>query len=61
MNKEGYKDPTAEKAVSAADRVPKYVKGVIYIVDSILGLVHMELIGIKLRDTETGRRYRWGE
>lgn len=28
MNKEGYRDPTAEKAIHNADKMPKYIQSI---------------------------------
>ena len=58
MNHEGYRDPTAEKAISSAGRVPWHIRGVIGTVEKVLNLVNLELDGITLRDRDTGRRYQ---
>lgn len=61
MNGEGYKDPTADRAIAAAGRLPGHVWSVVKAVDKVLSLVNLELCGIKMRDRETGRRYEWGK
>lgn len=57
-NSEGYKDPTAGKAIISADRPPKQVTQVIHILKLIASLAGFDIIGrIRLRDRETGREW----
>lgn len=56
MNHEGYKDPTAEKAIRNADRMPRHVKETINHLTAISSLLGFEIV--ELRDRRTGRRYR---
>ena len=56
MNKEGYPDPTAEKAVHNASRIPKYIRSIYKMLNAAAGVSGLEIIG--LRDKETGREYR---
>lgn len=58
-NNEGYVDLTAGEAIEHADRPPRAVKQVIYILHLIASLAGMEIVGrITLKDKETGRE--WG-
>lgn len=55
-NNEGYPDNTAGVAIERADRPPRAVKQVIYILHLIATLAGMEVVGrITLKDKETGR------
>lgn len=56
MNHEGYKDPTAEKAIRNADRIPRHVKETINHLTAISSLLGFEIV--ELRDRRTGRRYK---
>lgn len=56
MNGEGYRDPTAEKAVHNASWMPKHVKDIYNKLEAVAGLCGFEIIG--LRDRKTGREYR---
>lgn len=57
-NNEGYPDNTAGKTIERADRPPRAVKQVIYILHLIASLAGMEIVGrITLRDKETGREW----
>lgn len=56
VNKEGYKDPTAEAAIHRADRMPKHIWDIYRMLNAAAGVSGMEIIG--LRDKETGREYR---
>lgn len=56
MNKEGYPDPTAEKAVHNASRIPKHIRSIYRMLNAAAGVSGLEIIG--LRDKETGREYR---
>lgn len=56
MNKEGYPDPTAERAVHNASRIPKHIWSIYRMLNAAAGVSGLEIIG--LRDKETGREYR---
>ena len=56
MNKEGYPDPTAERAVHNASRMPKHIRSIYKMLNAAAGVSGLEIIG--LRDKETGREYR---
>lgn len=56
MNKEGYKDPTAEIAVHRASRMPKHIWNVFNKLNLAAGKSGMEVT--EIRDKETGKRYR---
>lgn len=55
MNQEGYRDPTADKAVRNASRMPRHVRNVYNKLEAVAGLCGFEIIG--LRDRRTGREY----
>ena len=38
MNKEGYKDPTADRAISHAEHIPKHVKQVLDVLEQAAGI-----------------------
>ncbi len=56
MNKEGYPDPTAERAVHNASRIPKNIRSIYKMLNAAAGVSGLEIIG--LRDKETGKEYR---
>lgn len=59
MNGEGYKDPTADKAVRHLDRTPEHIVDVIIALKMVAGLAGYDIVGrIHLRDRETGKEYR---
>lgn len=55
-NSEGYPDPTAEKAIRAAGRLPTHVYNVLKVLNDAAGLMGYEVIGI--RDRKTGKEWR---
>lgn len=57
MNKDGYKDPTADDAVRNASRVPKHVRDVFRALQTVESLHGYEITG--LRDKKIGKVYRW--
>lgn len=60
MNKEGYRDETAEKAIhnAAIKKTPDSVMQVINMMKAIASVAGLEVIGrIKLKDKETGKKY----
>ena len=54
-NKEGYPDPTASKAIRAADRMPTHIYNVYRALNAVAGLHNLEIMG--LRDKKTGREW----
>lgn len=56
MNKEGYSDPTAEKAIHHADKMSKYIQNIFDKLNLAAGKSGVEVLVI--RDKETGRKYR---
>ncbi|MCI6637638.1 MAG: hypothetical protein SOT60_10320 [Bilifractor sp.] len=59
MNSEGYRDPTADKAVKHTDHTPEPVMKVICLLRDIAGLAGFEIVGrICLRDKSSGREWR---
>lgn len=56
MNKEGYKDPTAEMAVHRASRMPRYIWNIFKELNLAAGKSGMEVT--EIRDKETGKKYR---
>lgn len=56
MNKEGYKDPTAETAVHNADKMPKHIWNVYKALNAAAGRSGLEVT--EIRDRTTGRKYR---
>lgn len=58
MNSEGYKDPTAEKAIHNAGYLPEHIWEPLKLIRRLLDIVGLELIGITVRDRK--RKYSWG-
>lgn len=57
MNHEGYKDPTAERAIRAANKQPKYVRDVIHVLRVVASLVGFRITELRLEDRKTGKEY----
>lgn len=60
MNREGYKDPTAEQAIGnlkRSSKVPKHISSVYRMLNAAASVSGLEVLG--LRDKETGREYIW--
>jgi len=60
MNGEGYRDPTADRAIRNAGRLPRPILNVVKAVREVLNVSHLELVEIKMRDRTTGREHKWG-
>ena len=56
MNGEGYKDPTADKAIRDYNRMPYRIKQVLLAMNSVASLHGLEIIAV--RDKQTGKI--WG-
>lgn len=56
MNGEGYKDPTADKAIRDYNRMPYRIKQVMQAMNSVASLHGLEIIAV--RDKQTGKI--WG-
>lgn len=61
MNSEGYKDPTAEKAIHNTGHIPKYIWEPLDLVRRFLDIVGLELISIAVRDRKSKRKYSWSQ
>lgn len=59
MNSEGYKDPTAEKAIHNAEHIPKHIREPLDLVRRFLDVTGLELINIEVRDRKSKRKYSW--
>lgn len=59
MNSEGYKDPTADRAVHQAGHLPERIWEVIKMARSMIELCHLDLTEIKVRDRKSKREYTW--
>lgn len=57
MNHEGYRDPTAEKAIHNTERIPRRVMDVIRLLRQIAGLAGLEITRLQLRDRHTKQKY----
>lgn len=57
MNHEGYRDPTAERAIHNTRRIPRRVMKIIRILRQIAGLAGLEIIQLQLRDRHTKQKY----
>ena len=60
MNGEGYRDPTADRAIRNATHLPRQIWSVVKVVREVLNVSHLELVEIKMRDRTTGREHTWG-
>lgn len=60
MNSEGYKDPTAEKAIHNTEHIQKHIREPLKLIRRLLDIVGLELIGITVRDRKSKRKYSWG-
>lgn len=60
MNGEGYRDPTADKAIRNAARLLRSIWNVVKAVREVLNVSHLELVEIRMRDRTTGREHKWG-
>ena len=56
MNQEGYRDPTAEKAMREDNRMPHRMKEALSAVQNVASLMGFELV--EVRDKRTGRLYK---
>lgn len=59
MNSEGYKDPTAEKAIHNTGHIPKHIRDPLDLVRRFLDVTGLELINIAVRDRKSKRKYSW--
>jgi len=51
MNGEGYRDPTADRAIRNATHLPRQIWSV--------DVSHLELVEIRMRDRTTGKEHKW--
>lgn len=56
MNKEGYRDPTAEQAVHNVSRMPRRIKDVLRALNTVASLHGLEIVSVK--DRHTGKEWR---
>ena len=56
MNKEGYRDPTADRAVSNASRMPKHIREIFLALDTVVGIQGLKVT--EIMDRQTGKKYR---
>lgn len=59
MNSEGYRDPTAEKAIHNTGYIPKHIREPLDLVRRFLDVTGLELINIAVRDRKSKRKYSW--
>lgn len=59
MDSEGYKDPTAEKAIHNTEHIPKHIREPLDLVRRFLNVTGLELINIAVRDRKSKRKYSW--
>ncbi len=60
MNGEGYRDPTADRAIRNATHLPRQIWSVVKAVREVLNVSHLELVEIRMRDRTTGKEHTWG-
>ena len=56
MNKEGYRDPTADNAVRNAAKMPKYIRDIFQALDTVVGIQGLKVT--EIMDRQTGKKYR---
>jgi hypothetical protein len=58
MNYEGFSDPTAEKAINAADRTPQDVIDLVHMMRALASICGYDIASrIHFRDRKTGREW----
>lgn len=57
-NQEGYQDRTAADAIANAERIPKHIKEILYVLDKVAEMAKVEILTIEVRDKETKRMWR---
>lgn len=55
-NNEGYSDPTAGKAIRAAERMPTHIYNAYCVINNVAGLLGLEITGI--RDKKTKKEWQ---
>ena len=55
-NNEGYSDPTAGKAIRAANRMPTHIYNAYCVINNVDGLLGLEITG--LRDKKSGKEWK---
>jgi len=61
MNGEGYKDPTAEKAVRKVMHLPPRIWSIVKLIRTIVGMFDYRLANISIKDPVTGKTFNWEE
>lgn len=59
LNGEGYKDPTAEKAIHKAQRIPTAIWEVLKIGREFFRLAKLDVVEITVEDRKTKKKYSW--
>ena len=57
-NQEGYQDRKAADSIANAERIPKHIKEILYVLDKIAEMAKVEILTIEVRDKETKRMWR---
>lgn len=55
-NAEGYPNPTASKAIQAAERMPTHIYNAYCVINNVAGLLGLEITGI--RDKKTKKEWQ---
>lgn len=58
MNREGYKDDTAEKAIAAADKIPREAIRLKRLISKVAELAGYDIVELTIKNKKTGRKYR---
>lgn len=56
VNREGYRDPTAEQAINNADKLPRHIKEIFRALNTVAGMHSLEIT--EMRDVKSGKVYR---
>lgn len=57
MTGEGYKDPTADRAIYTASLLPEHIWELVKLVRRMLGMIGLELVSITVKDRKSKRKY----
>lgn len=58
MNREGYKDDTAERAIAAADKKPREAIQLKRLINKMAELAGYDVVELVIKNKKTGRKYR---
>lgn len=56
MNHEGYRDPTADRAVRKADKMPKHIRKIFDALNTVVSVQGIKVT--EITDKHTGRRWK---